>query len=137
MPNDVNNLFDIKPTTAAATTTEAASTAESETLKISTDKECFTATQNLPSQTITMLAITTTTTSTTPTMPATSEIASDCSSMSAAAAAARDDKISHSLYDKVDIRCRYCSMQFLKVIAALTHTLTYAHTHNLVFYLAK
>ncbi|XP_019890773.1 inositol-pentakisphosphate 2-kinase isoform X2 [Musca domestica] len=113
LPNDVNNLFDIKPATAAAgvtamqqpdsladvgdaTSSSSSSSTSTGTLKTSADKECFTATQNKSS-------ITKTTTS--PLQK----------SLSAASKAATVGGAGAASHDKVDIRCRYCSMQFLKL----------------------
>ncbi|XP_073848649.1 inositol phosphate kinase 1 [Musca autumnalis] len=117
LPNDVNNLFDIKPTTAAVqqqtTPTTAAtptqtcccvqevgavsSTTSKGSLKTSADKECFTATQNKSS-------ITKTTTSPQQQTP-----------LPAEREAAATVGVASFLHGEKDIRCRYCSMQFLKL----------------------
>lgn len=111
LANDVNNLFDIKPATAAAgvtamqqpdsladvgdATSSSSSSTSTGTLKTSADKECFTATQNKSS-------ITKTTTSP---LQKSLSAASKAATVGAGVAS----------HNEVDIRCRYCSMQFLKV----------------------
>lgn len=133
LPNDVNNLFDIKPkitqtirtaqppslsetktTSKAAVAATIPTTAQAKALISSTDSGCFTTTQTEPSQTI---MATTTTTTTAITLQAAEAMTSRCCN-SSTRKTTRDDKISHSLYDRVDTRCRYCCMQFLKVLFA-------------------
>ncbi|XP_061396301.1 inositol-pentakisphosphate 2-kinase [Musca vetustissima] len=123
LPNDVNNLFDIKPTTGVAvqqpttvatettayslvdvepvtyTYTSTTSTSKG-TLQTSADKECFTATQNKSS-------ITKTTTSPQQQQKSLSAIHEEEAPASGTTVGV--------LHDEVDIRCRYCSMQFLKL----------------------
>ncbi|XP_075168341.1 inositol phosphate kinase 1 [Haematobia irritans] len=122
LPNDVNNLFDINQATPAtppptstsmetptpmpqqqqqkalesATRSSYNSVMSCEgTLKTSTNKEYFRATQTKPSSS----------------MPVTLGVETS----TAASTRRRDDKKIHPLHDEVDIRCRYCSMQFLKM----------------------
>lgn len=152
MPNDVNNLFDIKPkitqtttrrtqppslsetkiiitTAKAAVATTTATTVPTtgvvtektlhivtpaKTLKSSSDSECFTTTQNETSQMATNTK--------NDTMEGVDEaMTNSCYSgininNLSSTTATRVDEISHSLYNKLDTRCRYCCMQFLKVI---------------------
>ncbi|XP_065366999.1 inositol-pentakisphosphate 2-kinase [Calliphora vicina] len=133
LPNDVNNLFDIKPkitqtirtaqppslsetktTSKAAVAATIPTAAQAKALISSTDSRCFTTTQTEPSQTIMPTTKTTTTTATAITSQAVKAMTSRCCN-SSTRKTTRDDKISHSLYDRVDTRCRYCCMQFLKV----------------------
>ncbi|XP_037805375.1 inositol-pentakisphosphate 2-kinase [Lucilia sericata] len=127
LPNDVNNLFDIKPkiiqtiraaqppslsetktTSKAAVATTVPIAAQAKAIKSSTDSGCFTTTQTEPSRTI--MAATTTPVTSQPAEAMTSRCCNNSTS-----GTTRDDKISHSLYDMVDTRCRYCCMQFLKI----------------------
>lgn len=135
MPNDVNNLFDIslatKTTVATATsaatqidrttslavpdTAAVTSIASKGALKTSPDKEGFTATQNKLSTS----EVATETTFATPTTlseaPATAGTPAQLPTVGVTTYS-KDDQILHPLHDEADLRCRYCSMQFLKVI---------------------
>uniref|UniRef100_A0A1I8Q5N4 inositol-pentakisphosphate 2-kinase n=1 Tax=Stomoxys calcitrans TaxID=35570 RepID=A0A1I8Q5N4_STOCA len=131
LPNDVNNLFDIKPRAATTTETHPTQTettvaAKRETptptplppqtrpesvgtLETSAYKEYFTTTQNEASLTTTAAG------KTSPT-PVVGKVATVTKPSTAAPPATPPyDKADHPfLHDEVDIRCRYCSMQFLK-----------------------
>lgn len=155
MPNDVNNLFDIKPkitqtttrqtqppnlsetkiiiTTSKASVATAITPTETsapgltaqktfhiatpeKTLKSSAaDSERFTTTQNETLQT--EAGTTTKEAMNEEAMTNFSYSGINISNLSCTIPS-RVDEISHSLYDKLDTRCRYCCMQFLKVIFA-------------------
>ncbi|KAM7344377.1 inositol phosphate kinase 1 isoform 2-T9 [Cochliomyia hominivorax] len=131
LPNDVNNLYDVNPKITQTTTrstqppslsetkiitvTSKAAVAEattgtsekiisttkrSKSLKSSSDSsECFTAIQNETSETKIPTKV----------EPMTTNPYYGSKNTTAV------DNISHSRYDRVDPRCRYCSMQFLKM----------------------